>query len=108
VTTTAVIEDKIKPKVEFNANWIGQLTANTRFIVNCTMVLLLSAPLAILVTLLTFPFWNWFENITGIESFGHSGPADWCYMFDYIIMVVSGLVILFYKSKVIKKSNNIS
>jgi len=27
----------------------------------------------------TSPFWGWFEERTGIESLGHSGPADWVF-----------------------------
>jgi hypothetical protein len=29
----------------------------------------------------TWPFWGWFEKTTGIESLGHSGPADWVFEF---------------------------
>ncbi|HEX8710538.1 MAG TPA: hypothetical protein VF730_01610 [Terracidiphilus sp.] len=29
----------------------------------------------------TWPFWDWFEAKTGIESMGHSGPADWVFYF---------------------------
>ena len=31
----------------------------------------------------TAQFWGWFEAKTGIESLGHSGPADW--VFEFII-----------------------
>jgi hypothetical protein len=31
------------------------------------------------LAVLTSPFWSWFENKTGIESIGHSGPSDWVF-----------------------------
>ena len=37
-------------------------------------------PLSALLTLLLWPWWGWFEAHTGIESLGHSGPADWCFV----------------------------
>jgi len=50
----------------------------------CTLAL----PAAFFITLLTFPFWRWLESVTGIESFGHSGPAEWCYWLMYGILVL--------------------
>jgi hypothetical protein len=35
----------------------------------------------------TAQFWGWFEAKTGIESLGHSGPADW--VFEFIIALCS-------------------
>ena len=32
-----------------------------------------------ILAILTSPFWGWFEAKTGIESLGHSGPADWVF-----------------------------
>jgi hypothetical protein len=40
------------------------------------------------------PFWRWFEGVTGIESYGHSGPAEWCYWFVYSIIVVTAIYAL--------------
>ena len=57
------------------------------------MVLVLALPIAFLTTILIHPFWRWFERISGIESFGHSGPAGWCYWFDYIAIIVIALTI---------------
>jgi len=48
---------------------------------------LLCAPLAVVVTLLTWQAWGWFEAATGIESLGHSGPASWCYVFVYAVLL---------------------
>ncbi len=33
-----------------------------------------------LLTLLLTPLWAWVESRTGIESLGHLGPADWCFV----------------------------
>jgi hypothetical protein len=37
-------------------------------------------PVAAALTLVIWPAWGWFETRTGIESLGHSGPADWCFV----------------------------
>ena len=50
----------------------------------CTLAL----PTSFFITFLTFPFWRWLESATGIESFGHSGPAEWCYWLVYGILVL--------------------
>jgi len=31
--------------------------------------------------IITSPLWGWFEEQTGIESLGHSGPATWVFEF---------------------------
>jgi hypothetical protein len=51
-------------------------------------VLLLSIPLAGILTILLKPLWSWIEANYGIESIGHSGPADWC--FEAVFAVVGG------------------
>ncbi len=45
-------------------------------------------PVAVVITFFTFPFWRWFEETSGIESIGHSGPAEWCYLLVYFIVIV--------------------
>jgi len=44
------------------------------------LALVAATPLSALLTLLMWPWWGWFEARTGIESLGHSGPADWCFV----------------------------
>ena len=51
---------------------------------------MLALPVAFVVTFLLGPFWDWFERVSGIESLGHSGPADWCF-----VAIYSGLVSVF-------------
>jgi hypothetical protein len=49
------------------------------------VVLLLAVPVTLVVTIMLSPFWNWFEARSGIESIGHSGPANWCFAVVFVI-----------------------
>jgi hypothetical protein len=62
-------------------------------------VAVIAVPAAILVTLLTWPFWSWFEAATGIESFGHSGPAEWCYAAMYVVLVAIAAAVVFLRHR---------
>ena len=53
-------------------------------------VVLVAAPASILLTLLLLPFWSWFEASFAVESVGHSGPAEWCYVSVYVLLVAAG------------------
>jgi hypothetical protein len=44
------------------------------------MLLIICMPLDVGITFLSSPLWRWLENSFAIESFGHSGPAEWCYL----------------------------
>lgn len=37
-------------------------------------------PMAFVGTFLSMPLWSAIESSTGIESVGHSGPAEWCFL----------------------------
>ena len=50
----------------------------------------LAVPLTLALTFILSPFWNWFESVSGIESFGHSGPANWCFAAMFIIILSLG------------------
>jgi len=67
--------------------------AATRVVWAGAFVCLLALPAAFLVTVLIFPFWRWFETATGIESFGHSGPAEWCFWFMYILLLSCATIV---------------
>jgi hypothetical protein len=54
-------------------------------------LLVASAPVVFLVTFLTSPLWSWVEARYGIESIGHSGPADWCFELVYVLLVAVSL-----------------
>ena len=56
-------------------------------------VALACVPLAFVLTFLLVPLWRWIEATYGIESIGHSGPADWCFSLVYFLTVVPGLVL---------------
>jgi len=46
-------------------------------------------PLAIVVTIFTSSFWAWIEKTFSVETYGHSGPAEWCYWVSYALMIAS-------------------
>jgi hypothetical protein len=45
-------------------------------------------PVAAVLTIWMMPVWALVERETGIESVGHSGPADWCYYVTYAVTVL--------------------
>ena len=53
-----------------------------------TVICLISAPIALFATIALIPFWSWIESSLQIESIGHSGPAEWCYLTVYIIILI--------------------
>ena len=57
-------------------------------------IVVASIPLGTITAFLLFPFWGWFEARTGIESLGHSGPADWC--FEATMGVWLAVLLAFY------------
>ena len=70
-----------------------------RIVLLVVAMVLISAPLSIVVTLLLIPFWSWFESTTGIESIGHSGPAEWCYAVVFVVLVTAGSAVLLGKRR---------
>lgn len=46
---------------------------------------ILGFPTGFIAAIVTSPFWGWFEGVTGIESLGHSGPAN--LVFDVMFTV---------------------
>jgi hypothetical protein len=54
------------------------------------VIVFLSVPVAPILAFLLMPFWRWLEEETGLESLGHSGPADWCVFAVYILLVAAG------------------
>lgn len=51
----------------------------------------LCLPLAGIATILMMPLWSWIEARFGIESVGHSGPADWCFELTYAVLLLAAL-----------------
>lgn len=54
-----------------------------RRLVASAMAVLIAALVSIPITLIASPWWRYFEAATGIESYGHSGPAQWCYLMTW-------------------------
>lgn len=59
-----------------------------RFLKAAALAVPISFFTGIVIAILAAPFWNWFETTTGIESIGHSGPADWVFVFCWILCLV--------------------
>ena len=56
-------------------------------------VCIVSMPIAVVATIILLPFWRWLEKTLAVESVGHSGPSEWCYLFIYMIVVfLAGLI----------------
>ncbi len=51
------------------------------------VILIICFPLAIIITIFTSQFWSWLEHNFEIEAYGHSGPAGWCYLVSYGLIV---------------------
>ena len=50
-------------------------------------IIVISLPVAFWLTILLLPLWGWIEARHGIESLGHSGPADWCFSVVFLIVI---------------------
>src|SRR2546428_14112017 len=61
-----------------------------RYIVGVIGILVFCVPVSAVITLFLLPLWSWIENRWNIESVGHSGPADWCFMVVYGLCVAAG------------------
>lgn len=60
-------------------------------------VLLGCVPVSLGITLMALPFWSWLEVTYGIESVGHSGPAEWCYVVVYGVANLLVFAALWYR-----------
>ena len=58
-----------------------------RLILTLLAIVFVCAAVSIGATIFLLPFWSWFEATTGIESVGHSGPAEWCYVAVFLVSV---------------------
>ena len=50
-------------------------------------------PLSAIMTLALLPLWRVIEERYGIESVGHSGPADWCFILIYALWISAGAIV---------------
>jgi hypothetical protein len=59
-------------------------------VIALSLIAVLALPLTLFLTFFLFPFWNWFETVSGIESVGHSGPANWCFVAMFLVVFSLG------------------
>lgn len=71
------------------------MTPNAKNTVVLGSLIFLGVPLSYLLTLLLFPFWNYVEATTGIESAGNSGPAAWCFVLVFVLMLLACVIGVF-------------
>ena len=64
-----------------------------RILLDLAAIALLFVPLSVLATLLLLPFWSRLESAAGIEAVGHSGPAEWCYLLVFAVLVSAATVV---------------
>jgi len=50
-------------------------------------------PLSAIMTLALLPLWRVVEERYGIESVGHSGPADWSFILIYALWLSAGAIV---------------
>jgi hypothetical protein len=51
-------------------------------------ILLLCVPITFVTAFLLTPLWSWIEARYGIESLGHSGPAEWCFLATFVVLAL--------------------
>lgn len=62
-------------------------------------IAVISAPLSIVGTMLLRPAWSWLESAAGIEAIGHSGPAEWCYLLVFAVLVSGAGTVYLLRSR---------
>jgi hypothetical protein len=72
----------------------GEVKAGVRHLVAVVWILVACMPVTFLGTFALYPLWSWIESRYGIESVGHSGPADWCFWTVYALLVA--IVVAWY------------
>ena len=55
-------------------------------------IIVLDVPVTFVLTIMLFPVWSAIERRWGIESVGHSGPAEWCFwaVFGCVVAISLG------------------
>jgi len=56
-------------------------------------IVALSLPVTFYLTMVLMPLWSEIERRWGIESVGHSGPADWCFLTVFACVVTISLTV---------------
>ena len=73
------------------------MSSMIRPVLRVILVLLYCIPVSLVVTIVLQPVWSWLEATYGIESVGHSGPAEWCYVVVYAVLNLLVLALLWYR-----------
>jgi hypothetical protein len=70
-------------------------------VISLLIIIIIAVPLSIVVTIVLSPFWSWLETSTGIESLGHSGPAEWCYLATFLLLstAITSVFLIYQRSK---------
>jgi len=63
-----------------------------RHLIIVVVLVIAALPIGAIVTLALLPFWRWLEATHALESVGHSGPADWCYLVSTVGCLLSLLI----------------
>ena len=56
-------------------------------------IVLLGVPVTFFATIVLLPLWSAIERRFGIESVGHSGPADWCFWVMFLVYLGVALMV---------------
>jgi len=77
-----------------------KLRARVKLLIIIVVLIIICIPLALIITILSNPLFVWFEKTFSIESVGHSGPAEWCYITVYLLLIsLSGLILFKIKNR---------
>ncbi len=71
-----------------------KFSASTKLVGIILVLMIICIPLAFIITVLSNPLFLWIEKTFSIESVGHSGPAEWCYITVYLLLVAASAFIL--------------
>jgi hypothetical protein len=64
---------------------VVEMTRIWRGLAVVAAIVVLGVPVAFVMTIALLPLWSAIERRYGIESVGHSGPADWCFWLVFVI-----------------------
>lgn len=70
-----------------------------RLAFNLVLTTVATAFAAFWVTILLVPLWRWIEADFGVEAIGHSGPAEWCFLLVFGILMAAALYLLWRTSR---------
>ncbi|HKY21807.1 MAG TPA: hypothetical protein VJM31_11385 [Vicinamibacterales bacterium] len=69
------------------------MNRSRRLALRAFVVFMIAAPLSLVMTIVLLPLWSWIESSTGIESVGHSGPAEWCFVAVFLMLASVALAV---------------